>query len=954
MAGFETYTSRAPAPGPQALPQLDDRSATAAATVRAGGVVAGFGEQLRAAQGAAQKARATTTYLEGSAQLDKKYENDADPATAAKRYADDELKLREDTLGTVADATEREQLRTQLTRYGVANQAQASGIFLKRQADGFSADLDAQQNGVVSRAGRAGSPVERQAVTEGYFSQVDDGARKGWITQQQAQARKAGVARTLDDGDAQKLITENPQAALAALNDPTKFGTLTPEIRQARQQQAQAKANALGVQEYAIAAKAEPVRALAMLGRVTSPDQIPGAATHIINKALFPQESSSNPNTPDSKKGAAGIGQFMPDTARAVARQIGRTELDGLNDEGVRQVLRSNPDLGRQLATRHVSDFLVRYGGRFGPTFVGYHAGQGRADQLHKAAIERFGEGYTPAQFTSIIPDSLTDGDKKTKDYVSDLFGRLGADPGRTPQLDQAGTYQALSAVNTAMNAEAAGRKQAIIQQASLAGEEADSIAALLKDGYAQDPALIARIKQPLIQAAALGNAEAARKLRNVEFHEAIAPQMRVAHAMAPDRLEAQVTAEEARLATSGHVTQQERDRLEIMKSVLNTKRTEAGNDPIGLMARQGMAVQPLPPELLSPEMPAALALRGQQALEANETYRGGVKPFRPAETQAFKSAFDQANADERFRFASEAARSMPDAAYEAAMGQLGADKMTIIAGRLSTYDQALGQKVARGAALLKQKGVDDGKAADLTSALKSKLGRSVYPPLVEAEMVDAALAVYVADRDGKGSLYDPSDQKGLEAALEAVTGKLVTVNGVKVPLPPGATAGQFEDARSLLSLRDIGGVAKGADGKDIDLDFIRSHGILKPEGYRTGRYRVLTPGGSDGKAVLGADGKALVIDIMPLMQRVVSREPSASLTEGMRAIWWNAAERDARALTEARRELAEAEGNLASLSEPARVPSPTSPLGRTAVERTRARLEAARAEVLRLEGRKP
>jgi soluble lytic murein transglycosylase-like protein len=870
MAGFETYTSRVRPPGAQALPQLNDRSATAGAMVRLGGALGGFGQVLREAQGAAQKARATTGYLESVQQLDKEFENDADPTTAAERYAKREAELREQQLGMISDPAEREQARTQLTRYGVTNQTQAGAIFLRKQADGFQANLDAQQTDTLNRASRAGSPAQRQAILDRYFSQADEGAQKGWITRQAAQARKDGLTRAIDDNDAVKLISENPQAALTALADPARFPTLTPEVRQARLQQAQAKADALGTAELTNVAKFAPVRAIAMLGRVTNREQI----GQVVAQALIPQESNGNPNA-TSPAGAAGLTQFMPDTARATARRMRIADLEGLDDEGVRQVLRARPDLARRMGVTHLGDLAERYEGRLAPAFAGYHAGQGAADKWHAAAVEKFGPGYTPAQFASVIPDSVSDGQKKTKDYVADMFRRLGADPARMPALSQAGTYQAISGVGSELAAQVAEQKRIINQLASVAGEDASGIVAALKGGYAQDPNLISQTRSTLTQAAALGNADAGRQLRQLDFAERIAPAVREAYAMPPDRLQGAIAAEEARLAQAPHVSAPERERVQVMRTVAETITRERNSSPVGLLERAGAPPVAMPQELLAGDMAGALARRSQQAEEAMGRFGGELKPFKAFETTAYKAQFEGFNGDERFRFAAQAAANMSDTAYEAAMNQLGADKLTITAGRLSTYDQALGQKVARGAALLKQKGVDDGKAADLRNALGATLGGSVYPAAVQGDMIDAALAVYVADRDGKGALFEPSDQRALEGAIESVTGKLAKINGVKVPLPRGVSAGRLELALAGLTLEDIGGIATGRDGKPVDLDFIRSQARLRPQGYGDGRYLLALPGPQGADAfVAGADGQPLVVDLMPAIKRAESAWP--------------------------------------------------------------------------------
>lgn len=973
---FEFVTSRAPTPGPQAIPQIDDNSATAAGAVRLGQAVAGFGSALQEAQGAAQKARATTDYLTKTAELDKRYENDPDPATSAGRYANDELKIRQDTLGQVADPVERAKLETQLTRYGVSSQSQYAGQALRRQSDAVTADLDAQQPAALNKVSRAGSGAERSAIATSYFDQVDDAASKGWITRQAAQSRKSAFSRTVDDTDAVKAIAENPQAAAIALEDPNRFQSLSIETRQARLQQAQAAAATQFTEEAKNAARFDPARGMAMVGRVTDTRFIPA----LVDKALIPQESSGNPNAV-SPKGAAGLTQIMPGTARGIGKAMGLTIFDGLDDAGVRDVLKSRPLLARQMAVQHMSDLATRYEGRLGPAFAAYHAGSGNADKWHEAALAKYGPGYSVSEFISVIPDGVNDGAKKTKDYVADMFQRLGADPARTPHLTATATFQAATAVGSELNSELAAQKRIRDALASVARDDASSIVAAYKQGFAQDPQLVAQTRATLTQAAAGGAAASAKSLRELDYVERIAPAIRQAYAGPPAQLEAWLSQEKARLANAPHVSLEERERFEAMQTVAETIARERNANPVGLLERSGAPVIAMPGQLDAAQMPEALAQRGQQAEAAAARFNAELKPFKPQEAAAFKTGFDQANPDQRFRFAETAARSMSDAAYEAAMTQLGADKLTIVAGRLAARDPALGQKVARGAALMKQAGVDDGKTADLKTALGRTLGGSVYPPAVQAEMVDAALAVYVADRDGKGALFDASDPKGMETAIESVTGKLAKVNGVKVPLPQGVPEARFEQAIAGLTVADIGGQPTGRDGKPIDIDFLRAQARLRPDGYGDGRYRVSLPGPNGQDAtVLDAAGKPLVIDLTAPIKRAQAgwgaSDQDTALAAGLmraglkrppqsdaaarafplpaeRGPYATPAEQDARGIEIQQQRLADLLAEQDAYAK-ARAPAPESILGRQVHARIERDLAATRAELDRLRKTRP
>lgn len=867
VTGFTTPESRVAAPAAsQALPTLDSGSQTAAAVATAGSALATFSTQMAEARTTFDKARAMTAYLERTADLDKRFETDGEPATAPKRYEDEERRIRQEVLGTVADPGSRATLETQLTRYGTVSAQQTRAVSVKREADAFNASLDASQVNILNRAAGATSPAERQAIVEDYFKIVMEGVQKGWISQGQAQARQSTILRTLDDTDAQKLIATQPAQAAELLADPARFASLDPQIRQARIEAARSRADQVAILDATNAARFDPARGVAMVGRVTAPEQI----DIVIDKALIPQESGGNPRAV-SAKGAAGLTQMMPDTARAVARQMRVTDLENLDDAGVRDVLKSRPDLARSLAVRHVKDLVTRYEGRLAPAFAAYHAGAGRADAWHQAAVQAFGPGYSVADFQSVIPPDFGDGQKATRDYVGDLFRRLGAAPEAAPRFSAAASYQAANAVGSELTRQDAERRRIREAIASTAGAASDDIAAAFKAGYAQDPQLVATTRATLIQSVEAGDSRAAVKLRELDYAESIAPLIREAYATPPAQLEAAVQAERVRLARLPHVTADERRRLDALETVAATVTRERNQNPVGLLERAGASVQPLPPSLDDPAMASGLALRSQQALAARARFQGEIKPFRPEEAAELKRAFGEANDDQKFRFAEMAARTMAEPAYEAAMRDVGADALTITAGRFAVTDSALAQRVMRGAALLKQSGVDP-KSQDVRSALQRTLGSSVYPPLVQEQLIDAALAVYVADRDGRGALYDTSDPRTLESALTAVTGPLARINGTKVPLPPNVPAGQFEAGLLAMSPEDLPRGALGRDGKPIDLDHLKRHAILRPAGWRTGLYSVFLPGpGGRDAAVLDNQGRVLTIDTAAMIARAGS-----------------------------------------------------------------------------------
>lgn len=91
--------------------------------------------------------------------------------------------------------------------------------------------------------------------------------------------------------------------------------------------------------------------------------------------AVIFQESRFNPKAV-SPAGAQGLMQFMPGTARTMAREVGRTSYDIFDAE-----------TSVQFGAAHLRDLLVKYNGNLDAALAGYNAGTGNADKWIRAGI---------------------------------------------------------------------------------------------------------------------------------------------------------------------------------------------------------------------------------------------------------------------------------------------------------------------------------------------------------------------------------------------------------------------------------------------------------------------------------------------------------------------------------------------------------------------------------------
>ena len=972
----------------EAAAELQGSRAVTAAAMQSGqaevkfaGQVAGaaqsIGNAIIEAQSQTRLTEAQTTLLKRQEQRREEFRNDADWQTAPKRLTEALQKDESEILAGFGTA-DQAKLRQATIRSTLSLQREVSQTALGKMNNAALASQSELSQTYLTRASRATSAEERQAIIAENDTAVDNLVSRGILEQTQGLTSKQNFRQQLDQTELYKGIKTNPDGTLKALQDPTMFGSLTPLQRETAVAQAQAaldERKGLEAQDFQ---KRDPAGAAATYSR--APEQ--GVVGQVVRRALIPGESGGNPGA-ESHAGAAGLTQIMPDTARGLARRLGWTDLAGLDDEQVRAWLKANPDKSTVMAEREIGDLWRRYGS-LATAFAGYHAGPGAAEAWHNKAVAQFGEGYTAAQFISVIPGSSTDAKNgkpgmTTASYVAGMLARAGADPGRGGVSTNA-AYRIGSAVDTGLKQDAAQQKQQLQQLVSLTQDDRDAVITAFKSGYAVDPQAITAAKAPLIAAANAGDAASVQKLRQLTELEQVAPVVREAYQMTPAALETGLSVLRREVA-NGNASAAAQRRLSVFEAVQTEVTKQASENPVGLIERSGrqpVTSVPVGAPATSPEFVQALQQRAVVASEAQALYRGEIKPFKPQEAAALKQRWQDAPATEKLDLVKTVHQTMPGPAFDAGVAQIGADKLTVTAARLSAVDPELGPKIMRGAALLKSKGVDDGKAADLRSALGNTLGRSVFPPEIQGELVDAALAVYVADRDGKGSLFDASDPKALETAIESVTGKLAKVNGIKVPLPRGVSESQFARGLGDLRAEDMGGTPVGRDGQPLDIGFIRAHGRLRPQGLGDGRYLVMLPGpNGQGAGVRGADGQALVLDMMPVVKRAEAAWPQAQAGDAAQAYWdaqsgnvmrradptfrgeiapargpYATPEQEkARSVEISRQRVADLEAEVA-MFEASRMPRPDSILGRAAMSGTQRRLDDARARLRELEGK--
>lgn len=160
--------------------------------------------------------------------------------------------------------------------------------------------------------------------------------------------------------------------------------------------------------------QAEPIRStwqrgLDQLGNLW--EQGSEAFSRLVDGVIH-QESGGNVAAV-SPKGASGLMQLMPETAREVASEL------GLPFDQAR--LLTDGAYNKQLGSAYLSKMLDRYDGNQVLALSAYNAGPGRVDEW----LERFGDPRTgdisQGDWVALIPY------QETRDYTRNILGRLEA-----------------------------------------------------------------------------------------------------------------------------------------------------------------------------------------------------------------------------------------------------------------------------------------------------------------------------------------------------------------------------------------------------------------------------------------------------------------------------------------------------------------------------------------------
>lgn len=879
-----------PAPSIQPIPQqpmphFGDTSSVGRAVSALGAELTAVADKLIQGQQNTKASEAMAGFLQDRADLTDRYSKDPDYATATQRFQEDITFAQRNRLEHIDDPTLRAKAALEMTRDSISASGKVQGAQFKRQQEINIAALDQNGQASLSEAINADGQ-ERQAVIERYARDVKRLQDAGWIGAEGAYKRGVDFKNNLDTADVLKLIQHDPAGAVMALNDPERFAGIDPTKRASYLIIAEQRADALATQQVTNKAAFHPEAASLAAGRVITPM----AGQKIFDNGIVSIESDGNPKAV-SPKGALGLTQIMPGTAREVAAGLGLKDVAGLDDTSLKQRLLEDQNLNLRLGRTYWNQLLRRYNGDIVLTAAAYNAGPGRADSWQRVAQERFGPAPSPQQIASVIDI------KETQDYLGKLYGRFGA-PMDVKFSSPAAVMTATNAVGSVLQQQQS-REDAVVKTQASAVASTDPVTQILQQGYDVDPSRLQTYQATQQAAADRGDAAAAGRLRDLDLALRMHPMIRQAWSTPPVALDTEIHNMEAALAAPGaNPTQDQVNALKAFKAVRDEQIKRRDSEPVVLGGQNGgryYTLEPIQPNAtLDDGLINTLRNRDAQAVTANRLFGGNGSPFTLEEAAGWRERYANATPQDRGAILGALSAGLSPRTFAAALPQIvkgevsAGDQPTLtVAAGLYPTAPAIAQSVIEGQQAMEadKRYVPFGEA----NALSYRTSKDRYLPAAafnRASRTDPA-GPFVAMQAAIDARYaflsaQAQDVSGapnearLRQAVTDITGGILYHNSAPVIAPSrGMQQGEFDGVLFSLKDEDLAG-ARTTGGKAIDAAYLRGSAKLQARG--DGQYYVqVNRDDANPQYAISGDGRPFVLDLRNRRAASVTLDPFAN-----------------------------------------------------------------------------
>ncbi len=373
-------------------------------------------DRIQASQDAAWVSRASGEAEVFAADLERRLESES--TEGAPGHVDQFRDEWDDYINGVTESARggraRRGITERLERIGTSATVRRGGFQAKSQLAKRSSDFATGQDGLIFAARQ--NPGELARLLEQSGEDLD--AASGFLPALSLPRIRTGIQAGLVEAAVQGALENDDFAVARAYVEGDEFGSLmTAEQRGRLLVNIEA-----GEENFFIATESRDI-AESMAGA-------DGAAVSrsALHGSIIVQESGFDPNIV-SKKGATGLMQLMPDTARDMMKRLGI--VPAATEEGFKAQLK-DPKINKALGEEYFDVQMQKYDGNVVLSLAAYNAGPGMVDDWingtnrtgkNKSGLKlgdpRTGE-ITDAEFVAGIPF------KETREYVPDVLARAG------------------------------------------------------------------------------------------------------------------------------------------------------------------------------------------------------------------------------------------------------------------------------------------------------------------------------------------------------------------------------------------------------------------------------------------------------------------------------------------------------------------------------------------------
>lgn len=158
-------------------------------------------------------------------------ERDTDFATAPQRFEAEAMAIREGLLHGVEDPAVAQAFSGSFADLFETKRVAVERDAFKRESDTARGGLTASLASALNLAAAASSEQERKLHVGRAISHIDGAAAAGWIGVETGAEMALQFRSDLAETDVRAMITKDPGAAVAALDDPERFQDLSPLAR---------------------------------------------------------------------------------------------------------------------------------------------------------------------------------------------------------------------------------------------------------------------------------------------------------------------------------------------------------------------------------------------------------------------------------------------------------------------------------------------------------------------------------------------------------------------------------------------------------------------------------------------------------------------------------------------------------------------------------------------------